>query len=412
MPSNTFHCETVDAHLVRTGFRSAGQSDSVSLCLATKELLRVGLGFLGRPGGGLRHGRLRSISLVLSRLDAHWDGAVLLAARQTLGVELCACFGFPLGLLLMSKFAERCTDVAAPVLADPAARVCDLLQFVLRGQRFRGSAARWTVLVLVLSLVLVLVFWWSATRVLVHRANKYRREIRKYVAGVADDVFEQRLREHLGAWVGEWPPPGPGVHVVGHEARRAPTWDGSVKLLQGVGNGVGTVIGVPPDAVDTVTEALSAGIDREGLGDEIGAVMGVGPASFGAGVFRTTTQVNPDIDDVGDWFEQQEDGLPEWLAPFNGPRLVAFDDDGTPIAGVGIKVHDRIGQELAVVTDEAAQGRGLARRLVATAARRVLAEGGVPTYLHAASNVASARVAEAVGFADEGWTIHGLWPRS
>jgi predicted GNAT family acetyltransferase len=99
------------------------------------------------------------------------------------------------------------------------------------------------------------------------------------------------------------------------------------------------------------------------------------------------------------------------LAPFNGPRLVAFDDDGRPIAGVGIKVHDRFGRELAVVTDEGARGRGLARRLVATAARRVLADGAVPTYLHAPDNAASARVAEAVGFADRGWTVHGLWPR-
>ena len=227
-----------------------------------------------------------------------------------------------------------------------------------------------------------------------------------------DNVFDQRLREHLGSWVGEWPPPGSGVHVVGDEARRVPTWDGSVRLLQGVGNGVGTVIAVPPDAVDAVSAAIMGGMEREGLGDEIGAILGVGPASFGAGVFRTTSQVNSDIDDVGQWFEQQEGGLPEWLAPFNGARLVAFDDDGTPIAGVGIKVHDRIGQELAVVTEEAARGRGLARRLVATAARRVLADGGVPTYLHAPSNLASARVAEAVGFADEGWTLHGLWPRS
>lgn len=235
---------------------------------------------------------------------------------------------------------------------------------------------------------------------------------RKYLAGVADDLFEQRLREHLQSWVGQWPPQRSGVHVVGDNARTEPTWDGSIRLLQGLGNGVDTVIAVPPDAVAAVSTALSGGLDRHGLGDEIGAILHVGPASFGAGVFRTASHVNQDIDDVGQWFEHQEKGLPGWLAPFNGPRLVAFDSAGTPIAGVGIKVHDRIGQELAVVTEEAAQGRGLARRLVATAARRVLAEGGVPTYLHAPSNAASARVAEAVGFADDGWTVHGLWPRA
>ncbi len=224
------------------------------------------------------------------------------------------------------------------------------------------------------------------------------------------DTFDERLALHLHTWVGEWPPPSEGVHVVGDPARLEPTWDGAIRPLQGVGDGAGTVIAVPPDAVSAVTEAIGDDLERPGLGDELGRILGVGPAAFGVGVFRTTDRVDPGLGDVGEWFEHQTDDLPEWLGPFNGPRLVVFED-GRPIAGVGIKVHDRYGQELSVVTDEAARGRGLARRLVATAARRILAEGAVPTYLHAPDNIASARVAEAVGFVDRGWTVHGLWPR-
>ncbi|MGB7877277.1 MAG: GNAT family N-acetyltransferase [Ilumatobacteraceae bacterium] len=220
-----------------------------------------------------------------------------------------------------------------------------------------------------------------------------------------------RLTLHLRSWAGEWPPPSDGLHVVGDPARLEPTWDGVVRPLQGVGNGHGVVIAVPPTAVDAVSDAIGNDLDRAGLGDELGVILGVGPAAFGAGVFRTTTGVDPDIDDLGVWFEDQDDDLPEWLAPFNGPRLVAFDENDRPIAGVGIKVHDRYGHELAVVTDGAARGRGFARRLVATAARRVLDEGAVPTYLHDPANHASARVADAVGFGDRGWTVHGLWPR-
>ena len=222
---------------------------------------------------------------------------------------------------------------------------------------------------------------------------------------------ESILELHLRSWVGMWPPPSPGVHVVGDPARLEPTWDGAVRPLQGVGNGESTVIAVPPDAVDSVRAALADGLDRPGLGNELGEVLGVGPAAFGAGVFRTTRRVNPDLVDLGVWFQRQTDELPEWLAPFNGPRLVAFSDDGRPIAGVGIKVHDRHGHELAVVTDEEARGTGIGRRLVATAARRIIDDGAAPTYLHAPDNIASARVAEAVGFADDGWTVHGLWPR-
>ncbi len=184
-----------------------------------------------------------------------------------------------------------------------------------------------------------------------------------------------------------------------------------MRPLQGVGNGHGTVIAVPPAAVDRVTDAIGGDLGRPGLGDDLGEILGVGPAAFGSGVFRTTEEVDPDVPDLGVWFEQQTDDLPEWLAPFNGPRLVAFGDDGRPVAGVGIKIHDRYGHEVAVVTDEATRGRGVARGLVAGAARRILADGAVPTYLHAPDNTASARVAEAVGFADRGWTVWGLWPR-
>lgn len=219
----------------------------------------------------------------------------------------------------------------------------------------------------------------------------------------------QRLERHLESWVGKWPPPPTGVLVVGDESRLEPTWDGRVRPLQGVGNGVGTVIAVPPAAVDAVSAAVAGGLERRGLGDELGEILGIGPARFGTGVFRTTAQVNPDIAGLGEWFDDHTDELPDWLAPFNGPRLVARDDAGRALAGVGIKIHDGYGYELAVVTEEEARGRGLARHLVATAARWVLDRGAVPTYLHQPSNRASARVAEAVGFTDRGWTVHGLW---
>ena len=222
---------------------------------------------------------------------------------------------------------------------------------------------------------------------------------------------ERRLTLHLRSWVGAWPPPSEGVNVVGDPARLEPTWDGAVRKLQGVGDGHSTVIAVPPGAVDAVAEAIGDDLARAGLGDELGEILGVGPAAFGHGVFRTTERVDPAIDDLGKWFDRQSPELPEWLAPFKGPRLVAFDDEGRTIGSVGIKIHDRFGQELSVVTDEAARGQGVARRLVATAARRVLAEGAVPTYLHAPDNTASARVADAVGFVDRGWTVWGLWPR-
>jgi hypothetical protein len=166
-----------------------------------------------------------------------------------------------------------------------------------------------------------------------------------------------RLRHHLTSWVGQWPPPSEGVTVAGDPARLLPTWDGSIRPLHGVGNGSSTVIAVPPDLVGAVAAALADGLDREGVDDELGELLGVGAARLGTGVFRTTIDVDATFVNTGEWHETQTLGLPDWLAPFNGPRLVARDESGTVIASLGIKVHD------------------------------------------------------AVGFIDQGWTVHGLWPR-
>jgi predicted GNAT family acetyltransferase len=100
---------------------------------------------------------------------------------------------------------------------------------------------------------------------------------------------------------------------------------------------------------------------------------------------------------------------PEWLGVFSTEMLVAWADDGRVAASVGRKDHNSFGRELAVVTDPDYQGRGLARRLIAQSARRVLAEGKMPLYFHPPDHQGSARVAEAAGFPDRDWKVIGLF---
>lgn len=224
---------------------------------------------------------------------------------------------------------------------------------------------------------------------------------------------DPRLVAHLRSWVGDWPPTPGRLRVVASPRATEPGWDGKVRRLTGVGDGSGTLVGVPEDAVDDVQRILDRGEPGPGgsadLGRALGDVLGVTDAVYGVGVFRTTTEVSGDLEDVGEWSDAHEGWMPDWLAPFNGPLLVVRDDDGEVLTSVGIKVHDAHSWELAVVTEEAARGRGLGARVVATAARRALAEGRIPTYLHDPANTASARLAALVGFEDRGWTVHGLW---
>ncbi len=223
------------------------------------------------------------------------------------------------------------------------------------------------------------------------------------------------VRRHLEHWIGGWPPELP-VNVVASAAAGAPGWDGTPRRATGAVDPSGrAVVGVEPTAAaalpDTVPDVAAL---RTAMPDAIGRA-GV----LGLGVLRWAQDV-PDADelpDVGVWLpaaladDPDDARVDDWLAPFGGEVLVALDDDGRYLGGVGLKRHDDFGSELAVVTAEAARGRGIARRLVAQAARRVLAEGKAAIYLHAHDNVASARVARASGFPDTGWQIIGWFGR-
>jgi GNAT superfamily N-acetyltransferase len=166
------------------------------------------------------------------------------------------------------------------------------------------------------------------------------------------------------------------------------------------------VVGVDP-ALAPAVAAYAAGVDLDRLLPALPALLARRGVA-GRGVFRWSISPAP-LPDAGIWLPYDDPRVPAWLRPFGGEVLVVLDGDRY-VAGVGLKRHDDAGREIAVGTEEAARGRGLARRLVAQAARRVLDEGAVPTYLHARDNVASARAADAAGFPDLGWSVIGFFP--
>jgi len=222
----------------------------------------------------------------------------------------------------------------------------------------------------------------------------------------------ERLERHLAGWLGAWPPAGPGtLTVIGSERRTRPGWDGRVYPVAGLATPDGAVLSVAPALVADVRAAAGPDGDLDAVGAALPALVGRPDARFRRGVFRWCHElVAPAGGDDPDavWLPPGDERVPPWLAVFNGDVLVHLDGYGRYGAGVGRKRHDEFGQELSVATEEHLRGRGLARRLVAEAARRVADEGAVATYLHAVTNTASARVAESSGFPDTGWWVLGL----
>jgi GNAT superfamily N-acetyltransferase len=216
----------------------------------------------------------------------------------------------------------------------------------------------------------------------------------------------ERLARHLTEWLGRWPGEAP-VDVVGSPRREQPGWDGRIFPVVGVHSPESGVLSVPPSAAETVRLAAKQGTWEELL-PRLPHLLGREDRFVYSGVFRFCEQPAA-LPDAGTWISAGHPTVPEWLRPFGHEVLIAWDPDtGAYLAGVGIKHHDAYGRELAVGTEEAARGQGLARRLVAQAARRVIDEGAVPTYQHDPANLASARVAEASGFPDRGWRSAGM----
>lgn len=206
-----------------------------------------------------------------------------------------------------------------------------------------------------------------------------------------------RLTAHLRATLGAWPPPDGGLVVTTSPARTEPGWDGRVRWFTGLRTPEGAVLSVHPSILD---EARS-------LGDTLDEARPGLERLLGGPMFDVMHRWSDDpapLEHLGIWVPFDDPRVPEWLHPFGGDVLVHLEDDRY-IGGVGLKRHDEHAWELSVGTEEAARGKGIARRLVVTAARRVLDEGRVPTYLHDLRNTASAHVADASGFPDRGWRL-------
>jgi GNAT superfamily N-acetyltransferase len=159
-------------------------------------------------------------------------------------------------------------------------------------------------------------------------------------------------------------------------------------LLTGIADPGGrTVVAVPPAAA----EVLARPQRRRNAGrlELLPGILGRAGHTVDRVAFLWT-EAPADLPDAGVWVDTCSPRLPAWLRPFGGQALVAFGSCGEYLAGVGIKRHDQLGHEISVGTEPAARGQGLARRLVAQAARHILEHGRIPTYLHTFDNLASA----------------------
>lgn len=142
-----------------------------------------------------------------------------------------------------------------------------------------------------------------------------------------------RLGAHLGAWLGSWPPRRP-LRVIGAAQRELPGWDGRTHPALGVASPHdGALLSVPPRHTGDVRRLAATG--------DLPAVLARLPAQLGepgrgtfTAAFRWTLTPTP-LPEAGSWHDADGPDIPQWLRPFGGQVLLALDDNGRYLAGVG-----------------------------------------------------------------------------
>jgi GNAT superfamily N-acetyltransferase len=226
------------------------------------------------------------------------------------------------------------------------------------------------------------------------------------------EEIERRIKRFLDSRLGTWPPHDT-LTLNPCDVRDQPGWDGSIRPFVGIETPQGTVLSfsrtVFPDAVGLDPVTVEDELMQSEAYITIPRLFGRPDMHFGRAVFRYVEEP-ADFPDIGEWVPRNDPRIPAWLTPFNGDVLIAWDEKGEYAAGVGLKRHNEMGVEIAVGTEPHHRGQGLAKKLVAQAARAILAEGAIPMYLHGDHNAASARVADGAGFPDRGWHIIEVRP--
>ena len=227
------------------------------------------------------------------------------------------------------------------------------------------------------------------------------------------DVGDLPVRQLTG-WLGSWPPAVP-VHVVVDPEPDRLAWDGGPRRVTGVADpegrapGAGAAGGRRPAA--RAARGPRGAARRAARGRRPSRHGGCGRAAVGTGTCPTPGRCPT----RGSGCRRRSParatrGCPPWLRPFGGEVLVALDEPRTatsPAWASSGTPPDLC--ESPSSPPSAARGRGLARRLVAQAARAVTAAGCAVLYLHAPDNEASARTARGSGFPDTGWRVIGFF---
>lgn len=200
-----------------------------------------------------------------------------------------------------------------------------------------------------------------------------------------------------------------GTHLVASDRRRSPGWGGYTVPLCALTTASATVISARSDMVDRINRELGLGQPRGPLDiaelDVLrrisqrvvphahslnGYVMFADQDAFRPMVSRATR------------IESSDPAGADLRRRFDGPIFAIRNTRGDVVSWAALKLKSDDIWEIAVVTEAAYRGQGLAREVVSAATAYIIEQGRLALYVHDRANLASAKVCRSLGYVEYG----------
>jgi GNAT superfamily N-acetyltransferase len=200
-----------------------------------------------------------------------------------------------------------------------------------------------------------------------------------------------------------------GLHLVPTRKRTRPGWAGYTKPIQALVRGDCTVVSMNPDLESSVRAELGRGgewpLTSWASFDRLRrASQRSYPYAFilsGHSMFCDDRSFCP-LGEHAELLPRSDPRGRDLRARFDGEIFVVFGPRGEIASWAAIKLKSDSVWEIAVVTEPAHRGRGLARKVVAAATQHILEQGRAALYIYDKSNLASGKVCRSLGYQEYG----------
>jgi RimJ/RimL family protein N-acetyltransferase len=199
----------------------------------------------------------------------------------------------------------------------------------------------------------------------------------------------------------------PGVHVVPSERRGRPGWGGYTVPLLALSTAGGGVVSVRPELAERARAEMAPAqegrplqeADFEQLRRLARAAVPYAYNLSGYVLFATRDHFLP-IASRAERLGRSDPRAADLYRRFDGEVFAVRGQRGEIASWAAIKLKSDDVWEIAVVTEAAYRGQGLAKEVVSTATDFILEQGRLALYVHDRTNAASARVCRSLGYVE------------